>query len=68
MASNLSMMKARTLVESHIEAYGMVPNPDSLKEAIATMIDSEIARVKFAQALSADTEDLEANYGKKDSE
>jgi hypothetical protein len=66
MASNLAMMKARKLVEAHIESYGMVPHPDRLKEAIAALIDSEIARIKFAKAISDDTEDLEANYGKKD--
>jgi len=62
MATALAMMKARTLVEAHIAAYGMVPHPDSLKEAIAKLIDSEIKRASFAKAVSDDTEDLEANY------
>lgn len=31
-----SMRRARQLVEDHIEAYGMVPHPDRIKEAIAT--------------------------------
>lgn len=30
------MRRARQLVEDHIEAYGMVPHPDRMKEAIAT--------------------------------
>lgn len=29
------MTRARRLVENHIEAYGMVPHPDRIKEAIA---------------------------------
>lgn len=33
------MLRARRLVESHIAAYGMVPHPDKLKEAIATAED-----------------------------
>lgn len=31
------MMRARRLVENHIEAFGMVPHPDLIKDAIADM-------------------------------
>jgi hypothetical protein len=32
------MKMARALVEQHIEAYGYVPHPDKLKEAIAAQL------------------------------
>jgi hypothetical protein len=31
------MTRARRLVENHIEAFGMVPHPDLIKDAIADM-------------------------------
>jgi hypothetical protein len=39
-----AMLTARRLVEAHIEAYGYVPHPDKLKEAIATEIVSASLR------------------------
>lgn len=33
-----AMLIARRLVEDHIQAYGMVPHPDRMKDAIATVI------------------------------
>lgn len=33
------MLRASRLVEAHIAAYGMVPHPDKLKEAIASADD-----------------------------
>lgn len=38
MPVNGPMRRARHLVEAHIEAYGMVPHPDRIKDAIATEI------------------------------
>lgn len=33
-----AMLSARRMVEDHIRAYGMVPHPDRLKEAIAAAL------------------------------
>lgn len=35
-----TMLKARKLVEDHIEFYGMVPHPDKLKESIARALEA----------------------------
>jgi hypothetical protein len=44
-----AMRRARRIVEEHIAAYGMVPHPDKMKEAIAT----ELALVRLLEAKRA---------------
>ena len=44
MSDTPAMVTARAVVEAHIEAYGMVPHPDRLKEAIAELLTTGIFR------------------------
>jgi hypothetical protein len=56
MADTPAMKTARAVVEAHIEAYGMVPHPDRLKEAIAKVINwphRDPPRVGVFEALEA---------------
>jgi uncharacterized small protein (DUF1192 family) len=43
-AMNEAMLTARKLVEEHISAYGYIPHPDKIKDAVA----AEIARLRAA--------------------
>jgi hypothetical protein len=36
--NDASMLKARAIVEQHINDFGMVPHPDKIKEAIASAL------------------------------